>query len=198
MKPIKPGHYFIAALCLVVGVIFADQYSKWLVMENLLSVKQGTPEFFNWFFTRHALSYFLLDREEFKVISVAPWFNLILVWNQGVSFGLFDNAAPHRELIFIALSAIISLQLVIWLALSRNRLTSFALALIIGGAWGNVIDRIRFAAVGDFLDIHVGDLHWPTFNFADSCIVLGAFLLILQSLSDGKKDSAGRNIRVIT
>jgi signal peptidase II len=182
----RHGAHFALALCIICEIIFADQYSKWLVMETILRVKQEVPGFTEWFTTRRELSFFFVDREEFRTVMLAPWLNLVMVWNQGVSFGLFDTNAPRMWIAFAGLSALISLMLFIWLAMARSQLVSLALALVIGGAIGNIIDRARFAAVVDFIDVHAGTWHWPAFNLADSCIVLGAFLLMLDAFGVGK------------
>ena len=81
-----------------------------------------------------------------------------------------------------AVAIVIVLMLLHWLKSEKNKLTQTALGLIIGGALGNVIDRLRFGAVFDFLDVHIGDAHWPAFNVADSCICVGAAIVILQAV----------------
>ena len=85
-------------------------------------------------------------------------------------------------LVFIALSLAISLGMFFWLAVNTQKVVSIALGLIIGGALGNVIDRVRFNAVADFIDFHYQAYHYPAFNVADSCIVVGAGILMLSSL----------------
>jgi len=173
----RPGIRLALALLAIAAIIVADQYTKWFVMENMLRAPGTVPDFGAWFFTQKKISPFLLTRETFQTVVLAPWLNFIMVWNQGVSFGLFDTSSPVMPLVFMGISVLVSLLLLIWLAVSRGRIVSVALPLIIGGALGNVLDRIRFAAVVDFIDAHWGDKHWPAFNLADSCIVLGAILL---------------------
>lgn len=187
----KPGRYLAIALIAAAAIVLADQYTKWLVMESLLRVKDTLLSFPEWFMTKREVAYFIMERDEFRVIEVFPWLNLVMVWNQGVSFGLFDTNNPKMAIVFIAIAALISMVMLIWLMLTRSRLVSAALAMIIGGAAGNIIDRIRFAAVADFIDVHAGDLHWPAFNLADSCIVLGALLLAFDSFRADK--TAGQN-----
>ena len=113
---------------------------------------------------------------------ILPFFNIVMVWNQGVSFGLFNQTANYGPLMLVALSCFITLWFVIWLFRKPSPVQSFAIALVISGAVGNVIDRLRFGAVIDFLDFHIAGYHWPAFNVADSCIVVGVILLIIYSL----------------
>jgi signal peptidase II len=184
-NPANPGRYTLLCLFLVLAVVFADQHSKWLVMETMLRVKAEVPDFRDWFLTAKPLPYFITDRDEFRTAEVFPWLNLVMVWNQGISFGLFDTAGQGGPLIFIGLSGVISMCLIVWLALTDNPFTAVSLSLVIGGAFGNMLDRMRFYAVADFLDVHIGKYHWPAFNLADSCIVLGAALLAADSLFSG-------------
>lgn len=120
-----------------------------------------------------------------QVIEVLPFFNLVLVWNRGVSFGMFGGIGDWGPWILVAVSLVISAVLARWLMRAENRLEAVSLGLIIGGAIGNVIDRLRFGAVVDFLDAHAMGYHWPAFNVADSAIVIGAAILILESLFSG-------------
>lgn len=115
-------------------------------------------------------------------IEVAPVFDLVMAWNRGVSFGIFNNGGDWNWLVLSVLSVAISAGLVVWLRKSEGPLVALALGAIIGGALGNVIDRLRWGAVADFLDLHVAGYHWPAFNVADSAISIGAVLLILDSL----------------
>lgn len=116
-----------------------------------------------------------------KVIPLTPFFNIVMVWNRGVSFGLFNSSATGQW-VLIALAVVLIVVLLVWLSRAENRLVATALGLIIGGAVGNVIDRVRFGAVADFLDFYWGGWHWPAFNVADSAIAVGAALLILDSV----------------
>ena len=116
-------------------------------------------------------------------IRVAPFFDLVMVWNRGVSFGLFNTGdADAQRWILIALSAIIVAVLVAWLWRASKPLLAVAMGLVIGGAIGNVVDRLRFGAVADFLSFHLGGYYWPAFNVADAAIVCGVGLLLLDSL----------------
>ncbi len=186
---LKAGRYFIPGLFLALIVLALDQYSKWFMLEQFLRLEGEMLPFKDWFFRRDPISYFLTEREKFKTIEVAPFFNLVMVWNPGISFGMLGKSgnANIMSMILVATSLLISLFLVIWLALSRRKMHSLAIGLIVGGALGNVIDRVRFGAVADFLDFHWKDLHWPAFNVADSCIVVGALFLILDMIMTPKE-----------
>jgi signal peptidase II len=115
-------------------------------------------------------------------VEVAPFFNLVLVWNTGVSFGMLAGAGGSSPWILVGLALLIAGVVAVWLARERRTLPRVALWLVLAGALGNVIDRVRFGAVVDFLDFHLAGYHWPAFNVADSAIVIGAGLLILDGL----------------
>ena len=117
-----------------------------------------------------------------KAIEVAPFLNLVVVWNRGVSFGLFSHDWAGAPWVLSALAVAIVVLLCFWLARAQRRLTALALGAVIGGAIGNVIDRARFGAVYDFVDLHYAGWHWPAFNLADSAITLGVVALLVDSL----------------
>jgi signal peptidase II len=119
-------------------------------------------------------------------IEVTPFFNLVMVWNTGVSFGLFQEDSSSRSWTLIAVSLAVMVWLGWWLWRAHSRLVAVALGMIIGGAIGNVIDRYRFGAVFDFLDFHAFGWHWPAFNLADSAIVVGVLLLLLDGFRPQK------------
>ena len=175
------GRYFFLGLIVLCGVIFIDQCSKWLVMETMLRVKPLNVSFLDWFTTLKKIS-FINEREHFRTVMLLPILNFVMVWNQGISFGIMDSNSPHMVLFFIVLSLSISVAMLIWLAINTQKIVALALGLIIGGALGNVIDRFRFNAVADFIDFHYQAYHYPAFNVADSCIVIGAGILMLSSL----------------
>lgn len=117
-----------------------------------------------------------------RVINLAPFFNLVTGWNRGVSFGMFSSDSPWSGWILSALAVIISGVLIGWLRKAEKRHNAIAIGLIIGGALGNVADRMVHGAVFDFLDVYVAGYHWPAFNVADSGITIGAAILVLDSL----------------
>jgi signal peptidase II len=117
-----------------------------------------------------------------RAIALTPFFNLVLVWNRGVSFGMFDSASRLGPWVLSGLALVVVVLLLGWLRRVDHPLTAAGLGLIIGGAIGNVIDRVRFGAVIDFLDFHALGWHWPAFNVADSAICVGALLLLVDGL----------------
>jgi len=115
-------------------------------------------------------------------IAVLPFFNLVLVFNAGAAFSFLAGAGGWQKWFFVVLALAISAWIIVMLRRhAEDRLQSFALALVLGGALGNVVDRLRFGAVVDFLDFHVAGWHWPAFNVADSAITVGVLLLVLHS-----------------
>ncbi|SBW12511.1 Lipoprotein signal peptidase [uncultured Alphaproteobacteria bacterium] len=116
-----------------------------------------------------------------RVIEVLPVFNLVLAMNRGVSFSLFAGHAD-APLLLSGLAAVLIAALLWWLRTAEHPLTRTAIGLVVGGAVGNLIDRVRYGAVVDFLDAHWGDWHWPAFNVADSAITVGALLLMFDAL----------------
>ncbi|MBL8705709.1 MAG: signal peptidase II [Rhodospirillales bacterium] len=113
-------------------------------------------------------------------VEVLPFFKLAEVWNRGMSFGLFSDSGAKWVLIALALA--ISAGITWWLRAANGWRQGMALGLVLGGAVGNVIDRLRFGAVYDFLYFHLGDWYWPAFNLADSAITVGVVLLVWDSL----------------
>lgn len=191
-KKFRPGQFFLFGMFVICAIIFADQYTKWLVLETMLRAGGDTPAFQDWFMTRQPLEFFTDQREVYQSREITGFLNFVMVWNTGISFGLFsDNADMEKSrilaLVFIALSLTVALALIVWLAVARSRLLAAALSLIVGGAIANVIDRVRFGAVADFVDVHAAGFHWPAFNLADSCIAIGALFLVIDTLTSKDK-----------
>lgn len=115
-------------------------------------------------------------------VHVTDFFNLVGAWNKGVSFSMFDNLGGYGVYVLSGFSLIVVSVLVYWLIKENSRFMQLALGFVIGGAIGNVIDRLRVGAVFDFLDVHVNNHHWPAFNVADSFICIGAVLIVIGSL----------------
>ena len=136
--------------------IILDQASKWWVLLDLMNPP--------------------------KTIEVTPFFNLVLVWNRGISFGMFSDEGNAGVWILSILALVIVGFLLNWLRKAETKFIAISLGLIIGGALGNVIDRAVHTAVVDFLDFYIGTFRWPAFNAADSFITIGAVLLIADSL----------------
>lgn len=164
----------ILGLGLIIDIIIMDQISKWWITEGILRPKTGGEpiDFLTWIMNAP-------DRLGFVSIPVIDHFNLTMVWNQGVSFGMLQNAGIWP---LVILALVISAVLATWLMKSTSKLESISIGLIIGGAIGNVIDRLRFGAVADFFDVYVGNYHWPAFNIADASICIGVALLLIHGL----------------
>lgn len=148
-------------LLVALPVILFDQVTKWWMLSAL-----AEPPF---------------------SVHVTGFFNLVLVWNRGVSFGMFNMSADWGPFLLSGLALFISICLVIWLRRVDNRLVAVAIGMVLGGALGNVIDRFAHGAVVDFLDFHAFGYHWPAFNVADSAISIGVVLLLYDSLFEGRK-----------
>ena len=122
-------------------------------------------------------------------VEILPFFNLTLLHNYGAAFSFLSNANTTWQVIVLsAIALIVAIVILIWLArLPKNKnLTACALSLILGGALGNVYDRMIHGYVVDFLDFHINNYHWPAFNIADSAICIGAVILILISFKSKK------------
>lgn len=115
-------------------------------------------------------------------IVAAPFLDIVMVWNYGVSFGLFSNHDGAQAWLLVGLTSGIVLILLWWLAKADHWCSAFGAGLVIGGAVGNIIDRIRFKAVADFFYFHIGGFYWPAFNIADSAIFIGVVLLLCHSI----------------
>lgn len=137
-------------------VFVLDQATKWWIVESVMQPP--------------------------RVVPVTPFFNLVMGWNRGVSFGMFNQHGAFNAWIFSGLALVIVGVLLVWLWRAERPLIGVAIGLIVGGALGNVVDRLRFGAVADFLDFHVAGYHWPAFNVADSGITVGAALLLADAL----------------
>lgn len=147
---------FRAGGLIVAAIIILDQVSKWWILSIVMQPPQRVP--------------------------VTGFFDLVLVMNRGVSFGMLGGAPSWVASALIVFAILLAVALGIWMWRAENMLLGLSLGLVVGGAIGNVIDRIRFGAVVDFLDFYVGNYHWPAFNVADSAITVGVILLILDSL----------------
>ncbi|MDR3435896.1 signal peptidase II [Telmatospirillum sp.] len=122
-------------------------------------------------------------------VVVLPILDFVLTWNRGVSFGLGNSNGSYNVLLFTGLAVVIGCFLIGWMAKTSDRLVLLSLGLVVGGAFGNVVDRLRFGAVVDFLYVHIGAFDWwPVFNVADSTVCIGAGLLVFDSLF-AKRDS---------
>ena len=114
--------------------------------------------------------------------SFGGFFNLVEAWNNGVSFSMFNNGGMLGIILLSAFAIGVIIFLIYWLKNEKNRLTQVSLGFIIGGALGNVTDRLRFGAVYDFLDFYYKNWHWPAFNLADTFICIGALIIIVYGV----------------
>ncbi len=133
--------------------------------------------------------YFVLAHIEFgETIYVAPFWNWVLAFNQGAAFSFLADQPGWQRWLFSALALGVSAWIALELKKPQPLRLALALTLVMGGALGNVIDRVRFGAVVDFIQWHVAGYYWPAFNVADSAITLGAVLLVLAQLTAGNQD----------
>lgn len=171
--------FFLTGLIILLAA--ADQLSKWWVIEVFYKPRvfeaQGTSlPFFEWFTT------FGQEQAPPTSIEITSFFNLVMVWNKGVSFGMFASAHDIMPYILSGVALIMSVILGVWMRRATHLTTLIPLAMIISGALANVWDRLRFGAVADFLDFHYLDYHYPAFNIADCCIVVGVLLLAFDGV----------------
>ena len=154
-KP-NSSNYLLFGLILALVLFITDQVSK-ILIRNFVLAHDGHIEVF-------------------------PFFNLVYVWNYGVSFGMFQSETNMGVLILIAIAAIITALFAVILVRAENMTTAIGCGVIIGGSCGNIVDRIWHVAVYDFLDFHAFGYHWPAFNIADSCVVIGIAIIAYDSL----------------
>lgn len=121
------------------------------------------------------------------VVSVTPFLDLILVWNQGVSYGLLTQSSNIGRWALIVFALAATLFLVVWLSRITSAIAAIGIGLIIGGALGNAIDRVLYGAVADFFSFHAFGYEWYIFNIADVAIVAGVVGLLYESLFGGHK-----------
>jgi signal peptidase II len=153
----------VAYFAIIIGAIVADQLTKAWVLETFRLYEQ-----------REVIPGFL---------------NLVYVTNSGAAFSMFaDSESPWTHYFFLGIgtAALVGLTVAYWKLRKVNRFYFLALALIAGGAAGNLIDRIRFGSVIDFLDFYVAGYHWPAFNVADSAICIGAGLFLLINFKESR------------
>ncbi len=143
-------------LTLALLVLFLDQLTKWWVVTQVM-----TPP---------------------RVIEVTGFFNIVMVWNRGVTFGLLGMGGDAMRWALVAGALAVTGFLLLWLARTGDRLLGLALGAVVGGALGNVVDRVIYGKVADFLDFHLSGWHWPAFNLADSAIVCGVGFIVLHSV----------------
>lgn len=125
---------------------------------------------------------FVFDLPLREPVRLAPFVDLVVVWNRGVSYGLFQQSSDLGRWLLVGLSIAAAIGLSIWIARAQGRVLAVSLALIVGGAIGNAIDRVAYGAVFDFVHLHAGTWSWYVFNVADAAIVAGVAGLMYDSL----------------
>ena len=148
-------------------IVFLDQITKAAIVKNFLLHESHT----------------VMD----------GFFNIVYVMNPGAAFGfLADMSETFRYLFFIGITVLVMMLIIYYIVKieSQNKLYVLSLTLIFAGAVGNLIDRIRFGAVVDFLDFYIGTAHWPAFNVADSSITIGAVLIVWGMIKKRKEETA--------
>ena len=144
--------------CIVFFTLFLDQVSKRIIVENIEILANS--------------------------FEITKFLNLVYVENRGVSFGLFSE--HDKSFYFGILSMLVSSYIIYLLIKSNNLIESLGLSVILGGAIGNGVDRLYYGYVVDFIDLHLNNLHWPAFNFADSFITVGAAIFVISIILDKK------------
>jgi len=129
---------------------------------------------------------FGFDLAEKGRVVITPFFDLVLVWNRGISYGLFAADSQGQVWFLVAVKTAITLALIIWLVRNTDKLTAIALGLLIGGAIGNTIDRVLYGAVVDFASLHAFGYYWYVFNLADVWVVAGVALLLYDAFLVGR------------
>ena len=124
---------------------------------------------------------FVYDLPVKEPVELGPFVNLIVVWNRGISYGLFQQNTELGRWILVLVSVLASVGLSFWIGRTQGKLLAAALGLIVGGAIGNVIDRLAYGAVFDFIQFHIGSWSWYVFNVADAAIVAGVVGLLYDS-----------------
>ncbi len=172
------SRWFFLGIVIAVIICFLDLLTKKLVF-NLIDQYWQNSQIIS-----------LLDisdndsnSNELKILS---FFSLVKVWNKGVSFGMF-NQLKNSDIIFSIIQGSIGLILLFWLYQVKKPYLAVALGLVIGGAFGNTLDRFKNGAVADFLDFHIATYHWPAFNLADSAIFIGIAILLCDEFIFNKK-----------
>lgn len=138
---------------IVLVVFLIDQFSKQLIYNHFIDYKGNE-------------------------ISLFPFLNLVLVWNYGISFSMLDDI-EQGQIVFVALSVFLVLILYYWYKKGKNIQLVLPISLIMGGAIGNIMDRLKYSAVLDFIDFDLWGWHYPTFNIADIAIVLGVIAMLM-------------------
>lgn len=151
----KQGTWFCYGMIFTLFVLIFDQVSKWYVLTHLMNPPKSIP--------------------------ITSFFNIVLTWNKGVSFGLLSSNSAYGAWILMAIALFFSAILILWIWQAESKIIAIGFGCVLGGALGNnLFDRLRFGAVTDFLDFHAFGVHFWTFNVADSGITIGVALVLLD------------------
>jgi signal peptidase II len=166
----------VVGFSIMIDIFILDQITKWLILEyvmrNEVQPNSLAKGLFDWIANPS-------PRFGQASVELLPFFNLTMVWNEGISFGVLSNWGIWP--LSIA-SLIIAALFAVWLTKATGWIQAIGLGMIIGGAIGNVVDRFRFGAVADFFDFHAYGWHYPAFNIADCGITVGVVLLVIDGL----------------
>ncbi len=158
------GRYSPAGLLFAAAVLATDQIYKWWMIEIYDIAARGR-------------------------VALTPFFDLVMVWNRGISYGLLSQETDLGRYALIGAGLVAVAILYLWLANTRERMVAWALGLIIGGALSNVVDRVMRGAVADFFSAHAFGFYWYVFNLSDVAIVAGVGVLLYDSFTDtGTRD----------
>ncbi len=157
--------FALPAMMIVIGGVVLDQAAKWWIMHGV-----GLTE----------------DTR----LGLGPFVDLVLVWNPGISYGLFQQNSDFGRWALVALAAVAAAGMGVWMARAQRALVAISLALIVAGAIGNGIDRLIYGAVIDFVYLHAGGFSWYVFNLGDAWIVAGVIGLMYDSIRHPNKVSA--------
>ncbi len=130
----------------------------------------------------------IMEANAYLPIEVTGFFNLVMVWNEGVSFGMLDVGSDMMRWVLMAFALAVAVALLVWSRRAGGPVLTVGIGLIAGGAVGNALDRLFYGAVADFFDVHVSGYHWPAFNIADSAITIGVVLLLFDTLFNRRPD----------
>lgn len=163
-----PSRLFPRALAFGLAIFLADRLSKiWLID-------------------------FLQNAHPQGYLELTPFFRLVMVWNKGISFGMFQSQGQGRWILF-SIGVAVTLALLVWLWRVERRWLAVAIGAVIGGSVGNLYDRWSYGAVADFFDFYLFGYHWPAFNLADSAITIGVALIILDAILEQRAEKHGED-----
>ncbi len=184
-KPACCKSWVIAGFVLAIVILVVDQILKWAVLEHVFRPALDALNVTLPFAAPLSFTQWLAaapDRLPFYSMEILPFFNLTMVWNQGVSFGMLAADSAMGRYALVVMSLVICAAMVFMMLRTTRKIEIISMGMVIGGALGNVLDRLRFGAVADFIDVHAFGYHFPVFNVADAAITIGIAILIVFGL----------------